>query len=116
MIKFPAFYRYPFAYLSSFLMMGIIFNFFYASKELNFLLPSLAIFTGLIFFVLRKFLQRYFIVFVAVAFMAIGYSALETYNSTHFEEAKSQGVLMNFRKKKRGQKELHKFVVWKIIY
>jgi competence protein ComEC len=108
MIKFPAFYRYPFAYLSSFLMMGIIFNFFYASKELSLLLPSLAVFTGLIFFVLKKFLHRYFLIFIAVAFMAIGYSALETYNSTHFEEAKSQGVLVlrvdEFQKKETWSK------------
>lgn len=108
MNKFPAFYSYPFAYLSSFLMLGIILNFFYASEDLNSLLPIFAISVGIVFFAFRKFLQRYFIVFVASTFITIGYSALETYNSTHFDENKSDRVLIlrvdEFQKKETWSK------------
>ena len=108
MIKFPSFHRFPFAFLSSFLMLGIILNFFYASKELSILLPTLAISTAFIFFVFRNQLQRYFILFAAVSFISIGYAVLENYNYTHFEEEKSDGVLIlrvdEFQKKEGWSK------------
>ena len=94
MIKFPSFHRFPFAFLSCFLMLGIILNFFYTSEELSIYLPILAISTVLIFFVLRNQLQRYFIIFVSISFICLGYIALENYNYTHFEEEKSVGVLI----------------------
>ncbi len=107
MNKFPAFYRFPFAYLSSFLIIGIIFNFFYASKVLTFLFPILAI-TTVLFLIFRKHLQRYFILFTAVSFISIGYMVLANYNSTHFEDEKSTGVLVlrvdEFQKKEDWSK------------
>ena len=108
MNKFPAFYRFPFAYLSSFLIIGIIFNFFYASKVLTFLFPILAITTTVLFLIFRKHLQRYFILFTAVSFISIGYTVLANYNSTHFEDEKSTGVLVlrvdEFQKKEDWSK------------
>jgi competence protein ComEC len=108
MNKFPAFYRFPFAYLSSFLIIGIIFNFFYASKVLTFLFPILAITTTVLFLIFRKHLQRYFILFTAVSFISIGYMVLVNYNSTHFEDEKSTGVLVlrvdEFQKKEDWSK------------
>ncbi len=94
MIKFPSFHRFPFAFLSCFLMLGIILNFFYASKELSILFPILAISTAIIFIILRKHLQRYFIIFTSISFICLGYIALENYNYIHFEEKKSDGVLI----------------------
>ena len=108
MIKFPSFHRFPYAFLSCFLMLGIILNFFYASKELSFSLPLLAIFTAFIFFIFRKYLQRYFILFVAISFISIGYKVLENFNATHFEDEKSHGVLVlrvdEFQKKEGWSK------------
>ena len=93
-MSFPSFHRFPFAFLSSFLMLGIIFNFFYASAELNTIFPIIGILSAIIFIIFRKNLQRYFILFVALSFISIGYIVLENFNSTHFETKKSEGTLI----------------------
>lgn len=108
MIKFPSFHRFPFAFLSSFLMLGIIFNFFYESEELTYLFPILAISSAVVFFIFKNHLKRYFILFTAVSFISIGYTVLANYNSTHFEDEKSNGVLVlrvdEFQKKEGWSK------------
>lgn len=108
MIKFTSFHRFPFAFLSSFLMLGIIFNFFYESEELTYLFPILAISSAVVFFIFKNHLKRYFILFTAVSFISIGYTVLANYNSTHFEDEKSNGVLVlrvdEFQKKEGWSK------------
>lgn len=108
MIKFPSFHRFPFAFLSSFLMLGIIFNFFYESEELTYLFPILAISSAVVFFIFKNHLKRYFILFTVVSFISIGYTVLANYNSTHFEDEKSNGVLVlrvdEFQKKEGWSK------------
>lgn len=108
MIKFPSFHRFPFAFLSSFLMLGIIFNFFYESEELTYLFPILAISSAVVFFIFKNHLKRYFILFTAVSFISIGYTVLANFNSTHFEDEKSNGVLVlrvdEFQKKEGWSK------------
>lgn len=108
MIKFPSFHRFPFAFLSSFLMLGVIFNFFYESEQLTYLFPILAISSAVVFFIFKNHLKRYFILFTAVSFISIGYTVLANYNSTHFEDEKSNGVLVlrvdEFQKKEGWSK------------
>jgi competence protein ComEC len=117
MKSFPSFHHYPFAFLSSFLMIGIAINFFYASNELNFFFPLFGITAACCFFIFRNFLKRYFILFAATSFISIGYKVLENYNFTHFDTQKSEGTLIfrvdEFQKKEAWSKGVAQVCVLK---
>jgi len=84
----PSFYKFPFAYLTCFLCVGIVLEFKIENIILTQLLLSFSILTGVLIYFFKEKLRHFFILFIALVFSSIGAISLKQYNKLNFETKK----------------------------